>query len=92
MVHRQPHPRCSPVADGRVQGARPRDREPAPWRVQIERHFQTENAVALLVDFAKEQIGHPHRVSHSGLLEPRGTSTVLKDPGVFDKTTWSVIP
>jgi hypothetical protein len=34
----------------------------------------------------------PHCVSHSGLLEPRGTSTVLKDPGVFDRTTWSVMP
>jgi hypothetical protein len=30
--------------------------------------------------------------SHSGLLEPRGISTVLKDPGVRDITTWSVIP
>jgi hypothetical protein len=50
------------------------------------------NAVTLLAYFAKVQVGHPHRVSHSGLLEPRGTSTVLKDPGVFDKTTWSVMP
>jgi hypothetical protein len=50
------------------------------------------HAVALLADFAEVQVGHPHRVSHSGLLEPRGTSTVLKDPGVFDKTTWSVMP
>jgi hypothetical protein len=50
------------------------------------------NAVALRADFARVQVGHPHRVSHSGLLEPRGTSTVLKDPGVFDKTTWSVMP
>ena len=30
--------------------------------------------------------------SHSGLLEPRGTSTVLKEPGVRDITIWSVIP
>jgi hypothetical protein len=30
--------------------------------------------------------------SHSGLLEPRGTSTVRKAPGVRDKTTWSVMP
>jgi len=30
--------------------------------------------------------------SHSGLLEPRGTSTVLKAPGVLDITTWSVMP
>jgi hypothetical protein len=50
------------------------------------------NAVKLLVDFAKAQVRHGHRVSHSGLLEPRGTSTVLKDPGVFDRTTWSVMP
>jgi len=50
------------------------------------------NAVMLLAYFAKVQVGHPHRVSHSGLLEPRGTSTVLKDPGVFDKTPWSVMP
>ncbi len=26
------------------------------------------------------------RVSHSGLLEPLGTSTVLNDPGVLDMT------
>jgi hypothetical protein len=26
------------------------------------------------------------------LLEPRGASTVLKEPGVCDRTTWSVIP
>ena len=32
------------------------------------------------------------RVSHSGLLEPRGTSTVLKEPLVRDMTTWSVSP
>src|SRR5262249_54061286 len=32
-----------------------------------------------------------HRTSHSGLLEPRGTSTVLKEAGVFDRTIWSVI-
>src|SRR5215471_9083131 len=31
------------------------------------------------------------RSSHSGLLEPRGTSTVLKEPGVRDRT-FSVIP
>jgi hypothetical protein len=30
--------------------------------------------------------------SHSGLLEPRGTSTVRKAPAVRDITTWSVIP
>ena len=30
--------------------------------------------------------------SHWGLLEPRGTSTVLKEPGVRDMTTWSVSP
>jgi hypothetical protein len=30
--------------------------------------------------------------SHSGLLEPRGTSTVRKAPGVRDSTTWSVNP
>ena len=30
--------------------------------------------------------------SHSGLLEPRGSSTVRKNPGVLGKTTWSVIP
>ena len=32
------------------------------------------------------------RSSHSGLFEPRGTSTVLKEPGVRDRATWSVIP
>src|SRR5277367_2004647 len=32
------------------------------------------------------------QVSHSGLLEPRGASTVRKAPGVRDKTTWSVKP
>src|SRR5258708_39031892 len=32
------------------------------------------------------------QASHSGLLEPRGTSTVRKAPGVRDKTTWSVMP
>jgi hypothetical protein len=50
------------------------------------------NAVALLSDFAEVRIVRLHRVSHSGLLEPRGTSTVLKAPGVFDNTTWSVMP
>ncbi|SMG52619.1 hypothetical protein [Paraburkholderia susongensis] len=50
------------------------------------------NAVAPLSDFAEVQIGHLHRANHSGLLEPRGTCTVLKAPGVFDKTTWSVMP
>src|SRR5262245_16119759 len=35
---------------------------------------------------------HPQHASHSGLLEPRGTSTVLKDPGVRDMNTWSVNP
>jgi len=35
---------------------------------------------------------NPHRTSHSGLLEPLGTSTVLKEPGVRDITIWSVIP
>src|SRR5215470_9444218 len=30
--------------------------------------------------------------SDSGLLEARGTSTVRKEPGVLDKTTWSVKP
>jgi len=34
----------------------------------------------------------PYEASHSGLLEPRGTSTVRKAPGVRDKTTWSVNP
>jgi DNA-binding NarL/FixJ family response regulator len=34
----------------------------------------------------------PPQPSHSGLLEPRGTSTVRKAPGVRDKTTWSVMP
>ena len=33
-----------------------------------------------------------HFPSHSGLLELRGTSTVRKDPGVRDITTWSVMP
>jgi hypothetical protein len=51
-----------------------------------------DNAVAPLADFAEVRVGHPHRVSHSGLLEPRGASTVLKAPGVFDNTTWSVMP
>jgi hypothetical protein len=30
--------------------------------------------------------------SHSGLLEPRGAITVRKEPGVRDRTTWSVMP
>jgi hypothetical protein len=50
------------------------------------------NAVAFLGNFAKMQASNLYRVSHSGLLEPRGTSTVVKDPGVFDRTTWSVMP
>ena len=32
------------------------------------------------------------KASHSGLLEPLGSSTVRKEPGVLDKTTWSVMP
>ena len=32
------------------------------------------------------------RSNHSGLLEPRGTSTVLKESGVRDRIPWSVIP
>jgi len=36
---------------------------------------------------------HDHQAdNHSGLLEPRGTSTVRKEPGVRDMTTWSVSP
>jgi hypothetical protein len=50
------------------------------------------NTVANLTDFSRVWVRHPHRASHSGLLEPRGTRTVLKDPGVFDRTTWSVMP
>jgi hypothetical protein len=38
------------------------------------------------------QLGNPQHASHSGSLDPRGTSTVLKEPGVLDRTTWSVIP
>ncbi len=34
----------------------------------------------------------PQEASHSGLLEPRGSRTVRKAPGVRDKTTWSVRP
>jgi hypothetical protein len=34
----------------------------------------------------------PQRASHSGLLEPRGSSTVQKAPGVLDRTTLSVKP
>ena len=30
--------------------------------------------------------------SHSGLLDPRGTNTVLNEPGVRDISTWSVMP
>jgi hypothetical protein len=33
-----------------------------------------------------------HAASHSGLLEPRGTNTVLNEPGVRDISTWSVMP
>lgn len=33
-----------------------------------------------------------HDPSHSGLLEPRGSSTVRKEPGVLDKATLSVMP
>ena len=39
-----------------------------------------------------QRIGSAHAPSHAGLLEPRGTSTVLKDPGVRDRSTWSVMP
>jgi len=31
-------------------------------------------------------------VSHSALLEPRGTRDTVKNPGVPDVTTWSVTP
>ena len=34
----------------------------------------------------------PQEASHSGLLEPRGSSTVRKEPGVLDRTTLSVKP
>src|SRR5215469_2148212 len=34
----------------------------------------------------------PYRASHLGVLEPRGASTVWNEPGVLDKTTWSVMP
>ena len=30
--------------------------------------------------------------NHAGLAEPRGTSTVRNAPGVFESTTWSVMP
>jgi len=44
-------------------------------------------------DDQPQQCGWPHdQASHSGLLEPRGASTVRKAPGVRDKTTWSVKP
>lgn len=46
-------------------------------------------------DFATAKNNPPkdtHAASHSGLLEPRGTSTVRKDPGVAAMTTWSVSP
>ena len=37
--------------------------------------------------------GLPHlQPSHSGLLDPRGTNTVLNEPGVRDIRTWSVMP
>jgi hypothetical protein len=45
-----------------------------------------------LIAFDLVTAGHIHDVSHSGLLEPRGTSTVRKEPGVRDMTIWSVIP
>ena len=32
-----------------------------------------------------------HSANHSGLLEPFGTNTVRNEPGVFDRTTGSVI-
>lgn len=34
----------------------------------------------------------PQEASHSGLLEPRGSSAVRKEPGVLDRTTLSVRP
>jgi hypothetical protein len=39
---------------------------------------------ALLTD-QNQQVSQ--RTTHSGLLDPRGTSTVLKEPGVLDRTT-----
>jgi len=38
------------------------------------------------------QVAAPHEASHSGLLEPRGSSTVRNEPGVRDRTTLSVMP
>jgi hypothetical protein len=38
------------------------------------------------------QVVAPQKASHTGLLEPRGSSTVRKAPGVRDKTSWSVKP
>src|SRR5262249_8856989 len=32
-----------------------------------------------------------YRASHSGLLDPRGSSTVRKEPGVLDMTYWPFI-
>jgi len=41
---------------------------------------------------AQVKLVAPHEASHSGLLEPRGTNTVLNEPGVRDISTWSVMP
>jgi hypothetical protein len=46
----------------------------------------------VLHGFSNFLSGYSQFASHSGLLEPRGTSTVLKEPGVRDMTTWSVSP
>src|SRR5262245_51451286 len=41
-----------------------------------------------IADLLEKQVGEGlcQSASHSGLLDPLGTSTVLNEPGVFDKT------
>ena len=51
--------------------------------------------VTTLLSLPPDSAGYvdaPQKLSHSGLLEPLGSSTVRKAPGVRDKTTWSVKP
>src|SRR5262245_24997054 len=52
-------------------------------------HFDCYILLACCLEFAE---GSYLVSNHSGFDEPRGTSTVRKEPGERDKTTWSVRP
>ena len=67
------------------------DVPPYPFLELLQSHLRLNSASAQWAA-AFHPPGAPYEVSHSGLLEPRGTSTVRKEPGVLDKTTWSVMP